>query len=88
VQVDNVKMDLVDKEWSPVDWTGVAQDRERWKDLVNEVMSLRVPQNAGKLSCGYTTGGLWSSAQRHIVTWSVRQYVKVLNDAFANTQIM
>jgi hypothetical protein len=30
---------------------------------VNAVINLRVPQNAGKLSSGFTTGGLSSSAQ-------------------------
>jgi hypothetical protein len=35
---------------------------------VNAVMNLRVPQNAGKLKSGYTTGGLWSSAQLRIIS--------------------
>jgi hypothetical protein len=26
-----------------VDWIGVAQDRYRWRALVNSVMNLRVP---------------------------------------------
>jgi hypothetical protein len=30
---------------------------------VNAVMGLQVPQNAGKLSSGFTTGGLSGSAQ-------------------------
>jgi hypothetical protein len=34
---------------------------------VNAVMSFRVPENAGKISSGYTTGGLSSSAQLHVV---------------------
>jgi hypothetical protein len=29
--------------WDSMDWIDVDQDRERWKDLVNTVMSLRVP---------------------------------------------
>jgi hypothetical protein len=42
-------MDLVEVGWGDVDWIGVAQDRDRWRALVNAVMSLRVAQNAGKL---------------------------------------
>jgi hypothetical protein len=47
--------------WSDVDWIGVAQDRNRWRALVNSVLNLRVPLNAGKL-----LSGLSSSVQRHI----------------------
>jgi hypothetical protein len=36
-------MDLGEVVWSDVDWIGLAQDRERWKALVNAVMNLRVP---------------------------------------------
>jgi hypothetical protein len=38
--VDNIKMDL--REIS-VDWIDLAQDRGRWRALVNTVMNLRVP---------------------------------------------
>jgi hypothetical protein len=40
---DNVKMDLLEVGVSVVDWIGLAQDRYRWRALVNSVMNLRVP---------------------------------------------
>jgi hypothetical protein len=41
--IDNVKMDLLEIGLSVVDWIGLAQDRYRWRALVNVVMNLRVP---------------------------------------------
>jgi hypothetical protein len=29
-------------DWGDVDWIGLAQDRERWRALVNAVFNLRV----------------------------------------------
>jgi hypothetical protein len=40
--IDNIKMDLPEIGLSAVDWIGLAQDRYRWRALVNSVM-LRVP---------------------------------------------
>jgi hypothetical protein len=48
--VDNIKMDLGQIGWGGVDWIGLAQDRDKWRVLVNAVMNLRVPYNSGKLS--------------------------------------
>jgi hypothetical protein len=41
--LDNIKMDLVEVGWSDVDWIFLAQDRDRWRALVNSVLNLRVP---------------------------------------------
>jgi hypothetical protein len=41
--VDNIKMDLREIEWDGMDLIDLAQDRDRWRALVNTVMNLRVP---------------------------------------------
>jgi hypothetical protein len=33
--VDNIKMDLVEVGWGDVDWIDLAQDRNKWRVLVN-----------------------------------------------------
>jgi hypothetical protein len=40
--VDNNKMNLRDVGWEGVDWIRLAQDRKRWRALVNTAMNLRV----------------------------------------------
>jgi hypothetical protein len=41
--INNIKIDLLGIRLSDVDWIGLAQDRYRWRALVNSVMNLRVP---------------------------------------------
>ena len=45
--VDNIRMDLQEVGCGYMDCIGLAQDRDRWRTLVSEVMSLRVPWNVG-----------------------------------------
>jgi hypothetical protein len=44
---DNIKMDLGEIGFGNVDWIHLAQDGGRWRTVVNTVMNLRVPLNAG-----------------------------------------
>jgi hypothetical protein len=41
--IDNIKKDLLEIGLTAVNWIGLAQDRYRWRALVNSVMNLRVP---------------------------------------------
>jgi hypothetical protein len=40
---DNIRMDLGEIGWGGVDWVDMAQDRDKWRTLVNPVMNLQVP---------------------------------------------
>ena len=45
--VDNIRMDLQEVGCGYMDWSGLAQDRDRWRTLLSAVMNLRVSWNAG-----------------------------------------
>jgi len=60
--VDNIRLDLQEVGCGYMDWTGLAQDRDRWRTLVSAIMNFRVPWNAGNfltsckpLSCSRRT---------------------------------
>jgi hypothetical protein len=40
---DNIKMNLQKAGCEGMDWIDLAQDRDRWRAIVNAVMNIRVP---------------------------------------------
>ena len=40
---DDMKVDLQELGLGGIDWIDLAQDREKWRTLVNAVTNLRVP---------------------------------------------
>jgi hypothetical protein len=40
---DNIKIDFREVGWGGMDWINLAEDRDRWRALVNAVMNLWVP---------------------------------------------
>ena len=40
---EDIKMDILEVGCGDMDWVKLAQDRDRWRALVNVVMSIRVP---------------------------------------------
>jgi hypothetical protein len=43
----DIKMDLQEVRWGSMDWIALAQDRDRWRALVNVAMNPQAPLNAG-----------------------------------------
>jgi hypothetical protein len=41
--VDNIRLDFGQLGWGDVEWISLAQDRNRWRDLMNSVLNLWVP---------------------------------------------
>jgi hypothetical protein len=67
--MDNIKIDLGEIGRDGMDWIGLAHDRNKWRALMDSVMNLWFPSNAGIIiSIGFTTDGLSSRAQLHLIS--------------------
>jgi hypothetical protein len=63
--VNNIKVDLGEIGWDGVDWIDMAQDRDQWRAVLNTVMNLWVPYNAGKFLSSCKIGFFSRRAQLH-----------------------
>jgi hypothetical protein len=76
--VDNLKMDLREIGWGGIDWSDLVQDRDQWATVVNTIMSLQVPQNAGKFFSSYATGSFSRMDQIHEVSQLFPKYANIM----------
>jgi hypothetical protein len=67
--VDNIKLDLREVRRGGIDWIG--QDMDHWRNRVNTVMNLQVPEKAGKFLNSCATDVFSSRAQLHDVSYLV-----------------
>jgi hypothetical protein len=79
--VDNIKKDFGERELGGLDRIGLAQDKHKWRALVNAVTKIPFPKSAGNLSTGCTTGILSSSARLHGVRDREKRLTNNLREA-------
>jgi hypothetical protein len=53
---NGIKMDLRETGWEGVEWIHLAQDRDRWRAVVNAVMNLRVLAPRSQLVSRFCAG--------------------------------
>jgi hypothetical protein len=63
--VDNIKMDLRETGWDAISWIDLARDRDQWRAVVNTVMNLPVPYNAGNFLRSCIIGSFSRRAELH-----------------------
>jgi hypothetical protein len=58
-------MGLREIGWDGMDWIDMAQDRNQWRALVNTVLNLQAPYNAGEFFRGCKIDSSSRRAQLH-----------------------
>jgi hypothetical protein len=66
--MDNIKKGPREVGWDGVDWVDLAEDRDQWWALVNMVMNLQVPWDAGKFLSNCTIGSFSRRSHLHGVS--------------------
>jgi hypothetical protein len=57
IPLKNIKIDFRTIRWGGMNWIDLPYDRDQWRALVNTVINLWVPENAGKFLSSCVTGG-------------------------------
>jgi hypothetical protein len=69
----NVKLEIKETGFDELDWINVAQNMNKWQGVLNMIMNLRVPQNAGTVFTSSWTRSVWRRpAWRHQNIWTLR----------------
>jgi hypothetical protein len=66
---DWIRIHLRDIGWGSVEWIQLAQDRDRWRDLVNTAMNLRV---LAPRVCY-----LWIVGIHYVTVWKIFESISV-----------
>ena len=73
---DNIKNWSSRSRMRGLDRIYLAQERDRWRALVNAVLNLRFPQNAGNFFTGWGPVGFWGTTLLHGVSevWDCHEW--------------
>jgi hypothetical protein len=78
-------MNLQEMRWGGRDWIDMAQDRDRWRALVNAVMNFWVPYNVG------IAGGPLASPERlcslELVIYLVHSFIHSFIHSFTHSLV-
>jgi hypothetical protein len=79
---DNFRMEEVD--WRGMNWIDVAQDWDRWRALVNAVVSLRVARNAGN----FLTSWVRCRFSWRIMIYGVSSWLYLITSSFRSRKFI
>jgi hypothetical protein len=77
---DNIIMDLTEIGWEGVDWLHLAQGRDQWCVVMNTVMNLWVPWNAGNILTSWVTVSFSRMTFLHLSSIKGEEFPDFLTD--------